>query len=159
MKAGRLVVKNFDARIPKIEIKPKGSNSKIVIHSKMYDETDDKKINVKITFTDVAAIEFCINYFDNMIGAEVMGLYEIEDTDFMDTVIKRNFERRREVYLLEGGYDYDPAEPADMLNMFDIFGFYQKEKEKYHAFVQNVDAGVYIIIAKEYQINTVCYGK
>ena len=152
MKAGRLLVKNFDARIPKIEIKPKGSSSKIVVLSKMDDENNDKKTNVKIVFYDVAAIEFCINYFDNTIGAEAFGLYEIENIDFVDSVIKRNFERRKEVYLLEGDYEYNPSEPADMLNVFDFLGTYQKEKEKYHAFVQNVDAGVYIIIAKEYQI-------
>ena len=151
MKAGRLLVKNFDARIPKIEIKPKGISSKIVVHSKMYDENDDK-INVKIRFDDVAAIEFCINFFDNMIGTEAWGLYEIEDIDFIDSVVKRNFERRREVYLLEGDYEYDPNESADMLNVFDLSETYQREKEKYRAFVQNVDAGVYIIIAKGYQI-------
>ena len=152
MKAGRLLVKNFDARIPKIEIKPKGSSSRVAVFSKMFDEDKCKKTNVKIIFDDVAAIEFCINYFDNMIGAESFGLYEIEDIDFIDSVVKRNFERRREVYLLEGDYEYNPSEPADMLNTFDLFGIYQKEKEKYHAFVQNVDAGVYIIIAKGYNI-------
>ena len=53
---------------------------------------------------------------------------------------------------MEGDYEYDPSEPADMLNVFDLSGIYQKEKERYHAFIQNVDAGVYIIIAKGYQI-------
>ena len=48
MKAGRLLVKNFDARIPKIEIKPKGSSSKIVVLSKIDDENNNKKTNVKI---------------------------------------------------------------------------------------------------------------
>ena len=43
MKAGKLLVKNFDARISKIEIKPKGAGSKIAIYSKMYDENTDKK--------------------------------------------------------------------------------------------------------------------
>lgn len=152
MKAGKILVENFDARIPKIELKPKGPSSKIIVHSKMYDENDSKTIDVKIHFDDVAAIEFCINYFDDMIGTEALGLYEIEDIDFIDSVVKRNFERRREVYLLEGDYDYAPSEPADILNVFDLSGTYQKEKEKYHAFVQNVDAGVYIIIAKEYRI-------
>ena len=146
MKSGKLLVKNFDARIPKIEIKPKGSDSKIVVFSKMYAENDGKKMNVKIDFNDVSAIEFSVNYFDTMIGAEALGLYEIEDVDFVNSVVKRNFERRREVYLFEGDYDYNSSEPADMLNVFDLLGIYQKEKEKYHAFVQNLDAGVYIII-------------
>lgn len=152
MKAGRLLVKNFDARIPKIEIKPRGSSSKIVIVSKMYDENDHRKRDVKISFDGVAAIEFCINYFDNTIGAEALGLYEIEDINFVDSIVRRNFERRREVYLLEGDYAYDPNEPADLLNAFDLSGTYQKEKAAYRVFVQNVDAGVYIIIAKAYQI-------
>ena len=152
MKAGKLLVKNFDARISKIEIKPKGAGSKIAIYSKMYDENTDKKTTVKIIFDDVVAIEFCINYFDNMMGAESFGLYEVTDIDFVDSVVKRNFERRREVYLLEGDYEYNPNEPADMLNAFDLLGIYQKEKEKYHVFIQNVDAGVYIIIAKRCQI-------
>ena len=152
MKAGQLLVGNFDARIAKIEIKPKGPNSKIVIHAKMYDENDEKKINTKIHFNDVAAVEFCINFFDHSIGAEAFGLYEIKDVDFVDSVVKRNYVRRKEVYLLEGDYAYDPSDPADMLNVFDLSETYQKEKETYHAFVQNVDAGVYIIIAKGYQI-------
>ena len=62
-----------------------------------------------------------------MVGAEALGLYEIEDIDFVDPVVKRNFERRREVYLLEGDHGYDPSEPVDMLNVFDLLGIYQKE--------------------------------
>lgn len=103
MKSGKLLIANFDARIPKIEIKPKAAQSKVIISSNMYDETDQKKIRVKIQFDDVAAIEFKINYFDNMMGAEAFGLYEIQDSDFIESVLKSNFERRREVYRLEGG--------------------------------------------------------
>ena len=152
MKKGKLLLNNFDARIPKITIKPKSSRSKTVIHSKIYDENARKVKAVRIVFDRVAAIEFCVNYFDGMIGAEAFGLYEIEDADFIDSVVKRNFERRRDVYLLEGDYDYEPDEPADLLNVFDLTGTYRKKKGKYHAYVQNVDAGVYIIIAKGCQI-------
>lgn len=152
MKSGKLLIANFDARIPKIEIKPKAAQSKVIISSNMYDETDQKKIRVKIQFDDVAAIEFKINYFDNMMGAEAFGLYEIQDSDFIESVLKSNFERRREVYRLEGGYNYDENDPADLLNTFDLSGTYESEKEEYHAFVQNVDAGIYIIVAKAYQV-------
>lgn len=44
MKAGRILVKNFDARIPKIEIKPKGSGSKIVVFSKCMMRTTTRKL-------------------------------------------------------------------------------------------------------------------
>ena len=152
MKAGKLLVRNFDARIPKIEIRPRGARSNIVVFSKMHDENGGGRVNVKIVFEEVAAIEFCVNYFDNMVGAEAFGLYEIEDADFVDSVVRRNFERRREVFLLEGDYSYNAGEPGDMLNAFDLLGNYEKEKESWHAYVQNVDAGVYIVIAKGYQI-------
>ena len=51
MKKAELILANFDARIPKIEIKPQNTASKVIISSKMYDE-NDKKIPVKITFDD-----------------------------------------------------------------------------------------------------------
>lgn len=152
MKKAKLVLANFDARISKIEIKPKNSETKVVFSSRMYNEETEQRENVKISFVDVAAIDFCINYFDNMIGAEAMGLYEITDKKFIGQVVKENFERRKEIYLLEGNYNYDESDEADMLNVFDLLGIFSKEKDSYHAYVQNVDAGVYIIVAKEMQM-------
>ena len=46
----------------------------------------------------VAAVDFRVNYFDNMIGAEVMGLYQIEDRAFVEKLVKDIFERRKEIY-------------------------------------------------------------
>jgi len=39
-----------------------------------------------------------------------------------------------------------------VLNVLDLTGVFSKEKDKYHAYVQNVDAGVYIIVAREFQV-------
>lgn len=153
MKKGKLILANFDARISDIAIKPKNKRTKVIIKAKMYDEYDEKK-NVKIIFSDVAAIDFRINYFDNMIGAESMGLFKIEDKMFIDSLVKDVFERRKEIYLLEGNYEYDENEPNDMLNVLDLDGQFGKEVASYSAFVQNVDAGVYIILAKHYELIT-----
>ena len=57
-----------------------------------------------------------------MIGAEAFGLYQIEDKPFIDSLVKNIFERRKEIYLLEGNYDYDENEPNDMLNVLDLVG-------------------------------------
>lgn len=91
----KLVLANYDARILKIDIKPKNKHTKVIIE---------------------------------------------------------NFERRKEIYLLEGHYNYDENDEYDMLNSFDVMGTYAKEKDCYHAYIQNVDAGVYMIVAKELQI-------
>ena len=157
MEKAELILTNFDARIPKIEIKPKNIASKVIITSKMYDEiTDkeitDKEISVKITFVDVAAIDFRINLFDCMIGAEALGLFCIRDTKFVESIVRTIFERRKEVFLLEGNYDYDENDEHDMLNCLDIYGEFSKNIEEYVAYIQNVEAGVYIIVAKNVRI-------
>ena len=56
MKKAELILANFDARIPKIEIKTKNTASKFIISSKMYDDETGEKISVKILFDEVAAI-------------------------------------------------------------------------------------------------------
>lgn len=152
MKKAELILANFDARIPKIEIKSKNIASKVIITSKMYDEKTDKKISAKITFDDVAAIDFRINLFDCMIGAEAFGLFCIRDTKFVESIVRTIFERRKEVFLLEGNYDYDENDEHDMLNSLDIYGEFSKNIEEYVAYIQNVEAGVYIIVAKNVQI-------
>ena len=152
MEKAELILTNFDARIPKIEIKPKNIASKVIITSKMYDEITDKEISVKITFVDVAAIDFRINLFDCMIGAEALGLFCIRDTKFVESIVRTIFERRKEVFLLEGNYDYDENDEHDMLNCLDIYGEFSKNIEEYVAYIQNVEAGVYIIVAKNVRI-------
>ena len=152
MEKAKLILANFDARISKIDIKPKNKNTKVILSSRMYNEKIDENETVKLIFKDVATIDFRINYFDNMIGAEVFGLYEIMDRAFIEMLAKNNFERRKEIYLLEGNYDYDEDDEHDMLNSFDIMNTFAKECDSYHTYVQNVDAGVYIIVAKGLEI-------
>lgn len=148
----KLVLANYDARISKIEIKPNNKYTKVTLSSRLFNEVTEKNETIKIVFVDVAAIDFRINYFDNMCGAETMGLYEITDSEFVERLVKETFERRKEVYLLEGDYDYEEEDECDMLNTFDVLNVFAEEKDSYHVYVQNVDAGVYIIVAKDVQI-------
>ena len=152
MKKAELILANFDARIPKIEIKPKNTDSKVVFSSKMYDEEIGEKISLKIHFSNVAAIDFRINLFDCMIGAEAFGLYCIRDKEFIESITRGIFDRRKEVFLLEGNYNYDEHDEHDMLNCFDVLGDFSKNIDDYAAFVQNVEGGEYIIIAKQVRV-------
>lgn len=154
MKEVELILANFDARIPKIEIKPNHETSKVIITSKMYDEETDKKVPVKIHFDEVAAVDFRVNLFDNMAGAEAFGLYAVYNRAFIESVTKTIFDRRKEVFLFVSDYKYDENDEHDMLNCFDILGEFSKKIEEYTAFIQNVDAGVYIIIARNIRIET-----
>lgn len=151
MKKAKCVLANFDARISNISLRPKNTSTKVTISSKMYDASGARK-TVKLVFSGVAAIDFRINYFDNMIGAEACGLYQIEDRTFIEKLVGEIFERRKEIYLLEGDYDYDENEPADLLNVMDLNGKFRRDTDSYSAYIQNVDAGVYIIVAKGMQV-------
>lgn len=148
----KLILANFDARIPHISIKPRNTNSKVIISSRMYDEGADKEIPVKIHFSKVVAIDFRINLFDSMIGAEAFGLYCVDDKNFIISVVNGIFDRRKEIFLMEGDYDYDEANEHDLLNCLDISGKFEESIEEYKAYIQNVDAGVYLIVAKEIRI-------
>lgn len=152
MKKAELILANFDARIPKIEIKPKNIDSKVIFSSKMYDEETDQIISVKIYFSHVAAIDFRINLFDCMIGAEAFGLYCIRDKEFIEAVTRGIYDRRNEIFLLEGNYNYEEEDENDMLNCFDVSGDFSQSIEEYAAFIQNVEGGVYIIIAKQMRV-------
>lgn len=152
MQKVELKLANFDARITKIEIKPKNVDSKVIMSSKMYDDITDERVSVKIHFEEVAAIEFRINYFDCMIGAEAFGLYCISDMSFVESVVRENFNRRKEVYLMEGDYNYEEADEYDLLNTFDVSKEFSQNIEDYKAYIQNVDAGVYVIVAKTIRI-------
>lgn len=115
-------------------------------------EMTDEKISVKMIFDDVAAIDFRINFFDCMIGAEAFGLFCIREKEFIESITRTIFDRRKEVFLFEGNYNYDENDEHDMLNGFDILGEFRKNIEEYAAYIQNVEAGVYIIVAKNIRI-------
>lgn len=152
MKKAKLILANYDASISKIDIKPKSKCTKVTLSSRMYNEETDIEEKAKIVFADVAAIDFRINYFDGWNGEEAFGLYEITDKNFIERLVKEIFERRKELYLLEGDYNYDEDDEHDMLNIFDGAHIFSEEKDSYHAYAQNVDAGVYVIVAKKVQI-------
>ena len=154
MVKARKILANFDARIPKIEIKPKNKRkgTKAVIISKMYDEILHDKIKVKLIFKQVAGIDFRVNYIDSLIGSEAFGLYCFEDEDIIMRIMKDIFKRRKEIYLLEGDYNYNEEDEADGLNLFNLEDEFSKNIREYKAFVQNVDSGAYIIICKNLEI-------
>ncbi len=152
IKKAKLILANYDASISKIDIKPRSKYTEVTLSSCMYNEETDIKEKVKIVFVDVAAIDFRINYFDSWSNEEAFGLYEITDKNFIERLVKEIFERRKELYLLEGDYNYDEDDEHDMLNTFDGMNTFSEEKDSYHAYAQNVDAGVYIIVAKGLQI-------
>uniref|UniRef100_UPI0027145874 hypothetical protein n=1 Tax=Anaerotignum sp. TaxID=2039241 RepID=UPI0027145874 len=74
----KLLLNTFDGSLKKIKLKPKCENSRVELGIK-YFAKEDIPTNATIVFEQVIAIDFEVNCFDNFIGAELFGLYEIFD--------------------------------------------------------------------------------
>ena len=66
MKKAELILANFDARIPNIEIKPQNTDSKVVFSSKMYDEDDEHDmLNCFNRLQRVVKIPIFLSFYEN----------------------------------------------------------------------------------------------
>ena len=88
MATANRILANFDARISEIKIIPENSATKIVIESKMRDQLSGESKIVKIVFSNVAAIDFRINFFDSAVGSEAAGLYQIVEKQFIENYVE-----------------------------------------------------------------------
>ena len=59
---------------------------------------------------------------------------------------------RKDGYLFHGDYDYDPGEPADMLNFRPPMEAVLGELEQYRLFQQQTQGGIYHILCKRYEL-------
>ena len=89
----KLILNTFDGSMETSTIMPKCLDTKIEFSIKYYNENDEL-INSSITFEEVISIDFEINYFDNYIGSELCGLYEIFDKKFKIDMIEKVFQNR-----------------------------------------------------------------
>ena len=144
----KLLLSTYDARLTDLKISPKCCNTKMSYKLKMYDETLQKKITKMMYFENVVAIEFSMNYFDNPIGTECCGFYEILEMQEKEDLLERNFISRRNGFILHGDYVYDEQEPNDILNYRESIDDIRKELSQYRLFQQQTTGGIYYILAK-----------
>lgn len=152
VKKSQLLLPTFDAQLTELKIIPKCHNTKVSYKLKMYDEALQQKITKTMCFKDVVAISFHMNYFDNLIGAEVSGFYEIFQREKKEEMLERNFISRKNNYLFHGDYDYDPAERNDLLNNRESIESILREIELYHLYEQQTTGGTYLLLAKQWSI-------
>lgn len=141
-----------DAQLTKLKIVPRCTKTKLSYHLKMYDHQKERTVSRKFCFSRVAAISFSLNYFDNPIGAEVCGFYEIFDREAKEELLEQNFLARREGFLLPGNYGYDPTDPSDLLNERTVLERVYDELDSYRLFQQQTTGGIYLILAKKWKV-------
>lgn len=145
------ILDTYDGTMKKLNIKPKCKDSKVEFYIKYYNE-EDISTNALIIFKGVIAIDFEINYFNNCIGSELCGFYEIFDTETKINMLEKIFNNRLNGYLYHGDYDYEPDDEHDMLNYREPFDEIVKEIDKYKLYQQQTEGGIFYILALSYEI-------
>ena len=152
MKRSQLLLPTFDAQLTELKIIPKCNNTIISYKLKMYEEDLPRRVTKIMRFEGVAAIEFQMNYFENLIGAEACGFYEIYPPERKKSLLERNFISRKENCLFHGDYNYDPDDPHDILNYRENIERVLRELDDYHLYDQQTIVGSYLILAKRWSI-------
>ena len=151
--ASRLLIKTFDGSLLNLKLKPKCLDSIVEFDIKYYDyDGDESLMKAKLLFKEVVAIDFEINLFDNYIGAELFGFYEIFHVEKKKEMVEKIFKTRLEGFLYHGDYNYDAREENDMLNWRKPIDNLFENLEKYHLYQQQTQGGIYYILASGYNI-------
>lgn len=117
-----------------------------------YYDGKDTPVKRKVLFYGVVAIDLEVNLFDNCIGAELFGFYEILQSERKRELVERIFRNRLDGFLCHGDYDYDAADENDMLNWREPVDELFKNIERYHLYQQQTQGGIYSILAGGYEI-------
>lgn len=147
----KLILKTYDGSLLNLKIKPKYLDSNVEFSIRYYDETDSL-VKAKMIFDKVAVVDFEINLFDNYIGAELFGFYEIFDEGKKKELIEKLFKNRLDGFLYHGDYDYDSDDENDILNYRDPIEVFYHNLDEYHLYQQQTQGGIYYILAKNFEI-------
>lgn len=149
----KLLIKTFDGSLKNLKVKPKGINSIVEFTIQYYDyEREESLVKAKVIFYEVVSIDFEVNLFDNCIGAELFGFYEIFQEEKKKELVETIVRNRRDGFLYHGNYDYDETDENDMLNWREsVEKLYENIKE-YHLYQQQTEGGIYYILAKRFEI-------
>ncbi len=150
----KLLLPTYDGSISEFKVCPQGQNAQAEFSIQYYrwGSGEEQLISAVLRFYEIACLDLEINCFDNPVGAELGGFYEILDVELKKQILEKVFENRREGYLFHGDYDYDPNEPADILNFRPPIEGVLSELEQYRLFQQQTQGGIYHILCKGYEL-------
>ena len=135
----KLLIKTFDGSLKNLKVKPKGINSIVEFTIQYYDY-------------EVVSIDFEVNLFDNCIGAELFGFYEIFQEEKKKELVEKIVRNRRDGFLYHGNYNYDETDENDMLNWRGPMEKLYENIKEYHLYQQQTEGGIYYILANRFEI-------
>lgn len=144
--SAKLLLDDFDGSMGRLELEPECCGTKAFFRVQYWDKAENP-VEAILIFSDVISVSFSVNYFDNPIGSELFGLYEIEDETEKVKLIRENFLSRRREFLLAEYDGYDPEDPHDILNDTKEMERFIKNAEEYHLYQQQTQGGTYRLLA------------
>lgn len=149
----KLLIKTFDGSLKNLKVKPKGINSIVEFTIQYYDyEGEESLVKAKVIFYEVVSIDFEVNLFDNCIGAELFGFYEIFQEEKKKELVEKIVRNRRDGFLYHGNYDYDETDENDMLSWRGPMEKLYENIKEYHLYQQQTEGGIYYILANRFEI-------
>ena len=150
----KLLLPTYDGNLTEWKVYPQCKDTRADFQIQYYRRTGKETHSVcaVLRFYHVASVDFEVNFFDNPIGAELGGFYEIFDTDTKKQMLEKVFQHRKAGYLIHGDYHYAPEEPADMLNFRPPMDDMQETLEQYRLYQLQTQGGIYHLLCKRYEL-------
>ena len=150
----KLLLNTHDGSLTQCRILPQSGDTQVEFAIQYYrrEEGEERNVSAVLRFSQVASVDLEVNFFDNPIGAELGGFYEILDEKFKRQMLEKVFCSRKDGYLFHGDYDYDPEEPADILNFRPPMEAMLGELAQYRLFQQQTQGGIYHVLCKHYEL-------
>ena len=150
----KLLLNTYDGNLTACTIRPQSEDTQVEFSIQYYrhENGEERNVSAVLRFSQVASVDMEINFFDNPIGAELGGFYEILDENFKKQMLEKVFRNRKDGYLFHGDYDYDLEETGDILNFRPPIEGVLGELAQYRLFQQQTQGGIYHFLCKRYEL-------
>lgn len=151
MKKTNLLYHTFDGDLKSVSVIPKHLKSKCSFQMELWNEEEQSKTTLTLNFDHVAALEFSMNFCDNMVGADLGGFYKVPGKKQKRKLLERNFKRRKKDWLMTRMSDIEAEEPDDMLNDRGNVDKLEEKLKKYSLYLLQSMGGAWLVLAKGYE--------
>ncbi|MCD7821618.1 MAG: hypothetical protein LUG64_05350, partial [Clostridiales bacterium] len=101
MKKTKLLYRTFDGDLKKIWVTPNYLDTNCSFRMEVWGGAEgETKKTLLLNFDHVAALEFSMNFCDNMAGADLGGFYKVPGKKQKRKLLERNFNRRKKDWLM-----------------------------------------------------------
>ncbi|MCD8334911.1 MAG: hypothetical protein LUC35_06175 [Clostridiales bacterium] len=152
MKKTKLLYRTFDGDLKKIWVTPNYLDTNCSFRMEVWGGAEgETKKTLLLNFDHVAALEFSMNFCDNMAGADLGGFYKVPGKKQKRKLLERNFNRRKKDWLMTRLSDSEDDDQDSLLN--DHSGVDQMEEKlsKYNLYLLQSMGGAWLVLAREYE--------